>query len=126
MAQTVESGDVEFSLGVSTAGAQAEVSYRLDPNWAIRGFVGGALTVFGDGEVSGVDYDWRINLGGYGVVADYYPWVEGFRISGGLFVPDAGVRARANGDLEIGGASLKTLHSMAMCSPSMTSPRSYR
>lgn len=100
-----QSGDdrrFQFAAGVSIAGAQIEASYRFRPKWAVRGFLGGGLTVFGDGSVAGVDYDWNVQLGGAGLMTDYYPWTDGFRISGGLFVPGTNVTGRANGDLEIG------------------------
>ena len=95
-------GKLQFAAGVSVSGAQIELSYRFRPKLALRGFAGGGLTVFGEGSVGGVDYDWNVSLAGVGLVADYYPWTEGFRISGGLFFPGTRITGRANGDLEIG------------------------
>ena len=93
---------LQFSVGVSTAGIQLEAAYRFRPKWAVRGFIGGALTVFGSGDVAGVDYEWRARLGGTGLVADYYPFVEGLRLSGGLFVPNTRLAAFSEGDFRIG------------------------
>ena len=93
---------LQFSAGVSVAGFQVEAAYRFRPKWAIRGFVGGALTVFGNGDVAGIDYEWRARLGGAGLVADYYPFVEGLRLSGGLLAPNARLSGFSEGDFEIG------------------------
>jgi hypothetical protein len=100
--QTERDEKLSFSAGLSTAGVSLETAYRFRPKWAIRGILGGGITVFDKGGVAGVDYDWRVRLGGVGILADYYPYEEGLRFSGGFFFPNTNITARAQGDLTIG------------------------
>ena len=116
VSQDTRAGDLKFAAGVSIAGAQVEVSKRYREKWALRGFAGGGLTVFGDGSVAGVDYDWNVQLAGVGLVADYYPWTDGLRLSGGLFFPGTRITGRANGNLELETGFTMACQSRAMWS----------
>jgi outer membrane protein W len=100
--QTALDDPLRFSLGASTAGPKLEVSYRFAERWAVRAWAGGGVTLFADGSVAGVPYEQRIELGGAAINADYYPFKNRFRISGGAFLTDTFFKGRASGILEIG------------------------
>ena len=73
-----------FSLGpsISSLGIGAEAGYRLNDNF---GFRGGAnyFQWSGSRKIEDIDYDVDLTLASGGLVADYYPFSGGFRLSGG-------------------------------------------
>ncbi|NRA99141.1 MAG: hypothetical protein HRU32_04840 [Rhodobacteraceae bacterium] len=94
---------LRFSVGASTAGIKGEVAYRFAPRWAVRGFVGGGLTVFVDGNVAGVNYDANLRLGGAAANINYYPFRNRFRMSAGIFFTDTLFDGTASGTINVGG-----------------------
>lgn len=86
MATAQEAGDVTVGTGLSTFGLNLEGAYQIDPQLRVRGaLMGGISTSYKETE-NGDTAEGDFNLGGLGLLADYYPTQSGWRVSGGLFV----------------------------------------
>lgn len=89
MADTLFGRDVSYAVtvGASTLGVTVEPSIRLNPNWGIRAPLGGGT--FGlDDTSNGQDYDGDLDSFGIGLIGDYHPFANGFRVSAGAFYTD--------------------------------------
>lgn len=88
---------VLFSYGVpQTAAADVGIAARAGTQgWGVEGAVGFTkffslrggfydATISENVEEGGIDYDGDLNLGGYGLFADFFPFRGGFHITGGL------------------------------------------
>lgn len=87
-AQTVtaqEVGDLSVGIGATSMGASLEVQYGVTPNIAVRGMVMGGINLEDEFDVDDGTLDGEAELGGVAVVADYYPFANPWRVSGGLF-----------------------------------------
>ncbi|MGE3914854.1 MAG: hypothetical protein AB7F78_04075 [Hyphomicrobiaceae bacterium] len=75
-------------IGISTLGITGELSYRvignlvvrLNGNWADLGF---------DQTVDGNSFNGSVKVKGAGLIADWHPFANGFRLSGGARYHDA-------------------------------------
>ncbi len=84
-AQAQDVGDMTFSAGVSTFGGNLEATYRIDPVIRLRGALMGGFAYDGtETDDDGNTYEIDANLGAIALLADYYPYNNGWRISGGL------------------------------------------
>lgn len=94
------------SLGVTagTLGIGPEIGYRFSPLFGIRANAGW-FSWDDDFDVDDVDYNGKLKLNSYGLMADLYPFRSGFRISAGARLSDNRVRLRASPDdpVTIGG-----------------------
>ena len=76
-------GALGFSAGVGSTGVGAHVSYPIKPNLNAR--VGmNYLNYTYSGSSSQADYDFKMKLQTFDVLADYFPMDNGFRLTGGL------------------------------------------
>lgn len=89
MAQDFLGDDARFSLGagVSTLGLTVEPSIRFGDRWGIRAPIGAGKLNLED-ESNGYEYSGDLDMGGIGLMGDYYPFASGFRISAGAFYTD--------------------------------------
>lgn len=99
--QAADPGDVTVGLGVSTLGATVEGAYRISETLGARVPVGYLGTSFSDTD-DGLDFDLDLNLGGVGLLGDYYPGGGGFRLSGGVFYNAVKAEGSARGDGNVG------------------------
>ncbi|WP_112323415.1 hypothetical protein [Oceanibium sediminis] len=69
---------------VSTLGLGGELAWRVNDRLGISAPFGSAeMNV--DGKVEGYDMDGTVNLGGFGLMVDFYPMGGAFHVSGGAF-----------------------------------------
>jgi hypothetical protein len=78
---------VAVSIGGGTLGAGAELGYRFNDRFGLRAPFGTGSISY-DEESDGETYSGDIDLGGFGLMADFYPGGGAFRISGGVFKTD--------------------------------------
>lgn len=84
-AQIISEPQYGLSLGASTLGLTAEPSVRLNDHWGLRAPIGAGSFDFDD-ESNGEDYSGDVDIGGIGLLADWYPQAgNGFRLSAGAF-----------------------------------------
>ncbi|MFD1913021.1 hypothetical protein [Halodurantibacterium flavum] len=95
-------GDVTLGGGVSTLGATLEVSSRLTDQFGIRVPVGYGSYSRTE-TVDGTPLDGDLRLGGVGLLADYFPMANGFRISGGVFYNNYRMEGDARGTVTVQG-----------------------
>ncbi len=96
-----KSTNASVEVGVSTLGLMVEPTWPTGPNSAVRlPLAFGKLEA--DRTIDGIDYNVSADLGGAGVLADYYPGGGAFRVSGGLFKSSLGIDGRATGEVEVG------------------------
>lgn len=100
-AQNTSEPENAFGLnaGVTTLGPTLEATWRVNENFGLRAPIGYATYSY-DGSIEGKDYTGDIELGGFGLIADYYPTGKSLRLSGGLFKTNYG--ATLNRDLQYG------------------------
>ncbi|PRY75959.1 hypothetical protein CLV80_11045 [Yoonia maritima] len=85
--QAQEAGDMSVGLGVSTFGGNLEASYVINEQFRVRGALMGGFSYEDSGSEPGDgSYEFDASLGGFAVLADYYPTQSGWRVSGGLFL----------------------------------------
>lgn len=96
-----------FGLGGSTLGATLEVSYRLGPNFGLRGIAGGGQTSFAS-EFNSAPLTGTAHIGGVGILADVY-FGGGGRISAGGIVPNYGATLAVTGDISVEGTSFSNV-----------------
>lgn len=107
-AQTAE----QFAItgGLSTFGANLEASYKLNPMLRMRGaLMGGIAADFDETDPNGVTSRGEAELGGFALLADYYPTGGAWRLSGGLFMSNTDLNATGTVDLAVFGAVNATL-----------------
>ncbi|WP_090111572.1 hypothetical protein [Limimaricola pyoseonensis] len=76
-----------FGAGVSSLGLYASGSYEVMPKLRLRGVVAGApdLQYEGDEDEAGTEITLDGNFVSVAALADYFPYANGFRVSGGVF-----------------------------------------
>jgi len=72
-------------LGLSTVGPQLQLGYKYSNNIGFRGFFAGGISESRSQTESDIKYEAKANLGGIGLLVDYYPMNNGLKLSGGLF-----------------------------------------
>ncbi|MGZ9808948.1 hypothetical protein ACXN5S_00610 [Pseudoroseicyclus sp. H15] len=80
-------GDVNVGAGLSTLGGVVEGSYQITPQIAVRGIANGTFGLGVESSLDEYEFDGDAQLGGVGLLADYYIGGSGVRVSGGLYVP---------------------------------------
>jgi hypothetical protein len=98
-------GQTSLGLGVSTVGPQIQFAYRQSHTLGYRGFVAGGISDKATQTESGVTYNVDGNMGGIGMLLDYYPMNNGLRVSGGLFSSNTkiGIKSTITAPTDIGG-----------------------
>lgn len=94
VAQDTTAGSTTVGVTGGTLGIGPEAAVRISENVGIRG----NLTFFGyshDAESDGVDYDGKLKLASGGLMLDFHPFQNGFRLSAGARISDNKVRLRA-------------------------------
>jgi len=75
------------SAGVGTLGATVEGSWRVSPQLGFRGVIGYGSFSYSD-TASGENYTGDVDSFGVGLLADYYPFGSGLRLTGGAIIPN--------------------------------------
>jgi hypothetical protein len=83
-----------LNLGVSTLGATVEATFKVNDKFGFRLPYGEASASYEE-ESNGETYSGDLNLGGFGLLADYRPTGKNFRVSGGAFATDYSASALA-------------------------------
>ncbi len=97
-----------FSLGASTLGATLEASYRVGPNFGIRGIAGyGRANLSAD--YNGAPLTATATIGGYGLLADVY-FGGGARLTAGAIAPNYGANLAISGDLTLSGTTFNNVN----------------
>lgn len=91
MTQAQDIGEISVGVGVTNFGYSLEAEYGISPTLAVRGIIMGGFSIDGEFEIEDETVDGEANLGGFSVVADYYPLANPWRISGGLFFSNSDV-----------------------------------
>lgn len=94
--------DVVVGMGISTLGANIEAAYRLNPTYRVRGIVMGGVDIAYDAEDASGDFVGDVVLGGVAIMGDFFPLQSGWRLSGGLFLSNAELRATGTAEVEGG------------------------
>ena len=98
----------EYGIGIraGTQGLGLEGAVGIKKWVSLRGGVYG-LEVSRDFDEGGIDYEADLQLGGVGLLADFFPARGQFRISAGLFAnrTEIGLTAIPTEDIEIGGTT---------------------
>jgi len=76
--------DVGIAVRAGSQGAGAEIGVGVTKWFTLRGGVYD-LSVSESFEEGGIDYDGDLTLGGVGLLADFHPFRNGFRVSAGFF-----------------------------------------
>lgn len=90
-AQAQDVGDFTVGLSITSFGAALQGEYRLQPNLGARAVLMGGFSIEDEFEVEDTTVDGKAELGGFAVVADYYPLSNPWRVSGGLFFSNSEV-----------------------------------
>lgn len=97
-ANAQEVGELSVGIGATSYGASLEVQYGISPNLAVRGMLMGGFSLDDTFEVDEGTLDGELTLGGLAVVADYYPFANPWRVSGGLFFSNTSATGDYVGD----------------------------
>lgn len=83
-AGAAESGDGIWVVGASggTLGISPEIGYRFGEHAGLR-LNGGFFSHDRNEDIDDIDYDARLKLNSFGLLADWYPFGGGFRVSAG-------------------------------------------
>lgn len=95
-------GEIRIGVGESILGHTVEGSYRFSEKFAIRGMYGSASMDF-DGSEDAFDYEGEVELGGKGVLIDFYPTAGAFRMSAGALMLDHEMDFKTDGTFTAGG-----------------------
>lgn len=97
---------ITAALNMGTTGAGAEAQLSLGPVFVLRGGID-TLGYDFDQSYSDVDYSGRFDFDTVSGFVDLHPFLNGFLISGGVYVGDRTINlnARPTANVEIGGAS---------------------
>ncbi len=79
-----EVGEISVGIGSTSMGLSLEAQYGVAPNIAVRGMLMGGFNIEDEFEIEDETVDGKAEFGGVAVVADYYPFANPWRISGGL------------------------------------------
>lgn len=109
-ASAQDMGDITVGAGLSTFGANLEAAYQVNPTLRLRGaLMGGISGSYSDTESAAID-GFAVDgttvgdaqLGGFALLADYYPTGGAWRLSGGVFVSNTEVSLTSEVDLAAG------------------------
>lgn len=89
-----QSSNVFATLQAGTLGAGLNLGYQFSPYFDIRANVNG-LSYSGNYDLNDVKYEGNVRLLTAGLLADYYPFANGFRLTAGAYYN--GNRATATG-----------------------------
>lgn len=78
---------VTLRPSASTLGLGGEVGYRLNDRFGLRAPFGSGEASF-DGDYDGYDVTGDANIGGLGILVDFFPGKGAFHVSGGAFKTD--------------------------------------
>lgn len=97
---------ITAALNAGTTGVGAEVQLSLGPVFVVRGGID-TLGYDFDQSYSDVDYSGRFDFDTVSGFVDLHPFLNGFLISGGVYVGDRTINlnAQPNAPVEIGGAT---------------------
>ena len=97
---------ITAALNAGTTGVGAEVQLSLGPVFVVRGGID-TLGYSFDESYSDVDYAGRFDFDTVSGFVDLHPFLNGFLISGGVYVGDRTINldARPNAPVDIGGAT---------------------
>ena len=97
---------ITAALNAGTTGVGAEVQLSLGPVFVLRGGID-TLGYDFDEAYSDVDYSGRFDFDTVSGFVDLHPFLNGFLISGGVYVGDRviNLNARPNAPVDIGGAT---------------------
>ena len=102
-ASAQEIGDTFFGVGVTNFGLALQGEYTVNPNLNIRGAIMGGLSLDDEFEVEDYTVDGTADFGGLSIVADYYPFENAWRISGGLFFSNSEITGDFTGPEDFDG-----------------------
>ena len=85
--QPATDGQYNVALKVGTLGVGLDASKAINDQWAVRFNINGFKYSM-DEEIDDVDYDADLNLLTAGILVDYFPFENDFRVSGGLYYND--------------------------------------
>ena len=83
--------DLSVGVGVTNFGLSLEAEWDVSPQMGVRGMLMGGFSLDDEFDVDGETVDGEADLGGFAVVADYYPLANPWRVSGGLFFSNSEV-----------------------------------
>ena len=89
-------GSLEAGLGISTLGPTISAGYKVSEKMVVRGLYSTGLSRSATTEVNGIKYDVKGAVGGFGILADYYPFAGNFFISGGIISSNSGIDLTAS------------------------------
>ncbi|MCH8684725.1 hypothetical protein [Pedomonas mirosovicensis] len=92
--ETGQGGQVVLGATAGTLGIGPEVGYRFSPLFGVRANAGW-FHWDEDFDIDDVDYNGKLKLNSYGLMADVYPFRGKFRVSVGARLNDNHVRLRA-------------------------------
>ena len=99
-AQSLPVTGTSVESGIGTLGFTVGGGVRLSDRFGLRGVIGTGSFGYED-TAEGETYEGDVEAFGLGVMADYYPFGTGLRLTGGAFLPD--YEARLTGrDITIG------------------------
>lgn len=90
-AATQDAGELSVGVGVTNYGASLSGEYTVSDQLGLRAMVMGGLNVDGEFDVDDATVDGEAELGGFSMIADYYPLANAWRVSGGLFLSNSEV-----------------------------------
>lgn len=84
--QAQDFSDVSVGVGLTSFGYSLEGEYEIQPNIGVRAMIMGAPNLSDTYEEDSFKADGTLELGGFAVLADYYPLSNAWRLSAGLFL----------------------------------------
>ncbi len=95
-----------ISVGVGTQGFNAEVGLDFGEQFGVRAS-GNYFSMSKDVDGDDVNYDGDLRLQSIGLLGDFYPFQNGFRFSGGVYLNrnKVDITATPTGNVEIGGTT---------------------
>ncbi|MEV8465699.1 hypothetical protein AB0T83_02750 [Fluviibacterium sp. DFM31] len=96
-----EPGEFGLGFGLSTLGATLEGTYRVSDRFGLRVPLG-YLSVDDTETDDGIKYDYDSQLGGIGLLGDYYTGIGGLRITGGAMLSGYDVDGTGRGSGTLG------------------------
>jgi hypothetical protein len=91
-----QSHAAEIYAGVGLPGAFAGYSCSLNENFGVRADYATLGKRSKSGSEDGIDYQGKVKVARLGAFADYFPWRNGFRLTGGLTFNQIKINLNAN------------------------------
>jgi hypothetical protein len=101
IAAQAQAQDLSVGLGVTSFGYSLHGEYEIQPNLSVRAMVMGGVDVSDTFEDDDYSVDGKLELGGFAVLADFYPLANAWRVSGGLFVSNTELTGTFDDDGDI-------------------------